>query len=324
MTAEHVIGIDGGGTHTRVMIAAVDGSWKSTGTAGCSNLQHAGWAGCRVALLQAINLAYAAEGVPADCKRDHAVSVFLGLAGVTSEKDRAGLRELLQGLGFADPCRIGVHHDIASALAGGLAGNPGIALIAGTGSSCYGRNAHGADFRCGGWGALVDDVGGAYWIGKRALEVAVRQEDGRLPRGPICDLVAEFLGIASYDDFLSAVHEPAMSRDVIATLAPKVEELAVEGDTAAADIVDEAVDLLTQLVVTTMKQLDMKETAVIFAGSVANAKGIRPRLVHSLSAAALAIDVVEPRFSPVCGSVIEARRTVGMSNEPAELDFLNN
>jgi glucosamine kinase len=323
MTLAHVIGIDGGGTHTRVLIAAVDGSWKSSGKAGCSNLQHAGWEGCREALEKAIEQAYAARGVPPGCARDHAVSVFLGLAGVTSEKDRSRLRELLESLGFAEPCKIGVHHDIASALAGGLAGRPGIALIAGTGSSCYGVNARGEDFRCGGWGALVDDVGGAYWIGKRALEVAVRQEDGRIPGSEIRDLVAKFLGIFSYDSFLSAVHDPRMTRDAIARLARGVEDLAVDGDIQATLIIDEAVDLLTQLVVTTMKGLDMKEASVIFAGSVANAQAIRPRLVHALSSAALSIEVVEPAFSPVCGSVIEARRLVGLSNAPASLEFLN-
>lgn len=324
MTLEHVIGIDGGGTHTRVMIAAVDGSWTSFGQSGCSNLQHAGWQGCEFEIGQAISAAYSSNHLSSSVMMSDCRGLFLGLAGVTSEGDRSQLRNLLRGLGFSDGCAIDVHHDIASALAGGLAGAPGIALIAGTGSSCYGRNERGEDFRCGGWGALVDDVGGAYWIGKRALEIAVRQEDRRVSGNAIRNLVADFLGIKSYDDFLGNVHSPRMTREQIAKLSPLVEALAEEGDLQAGLILDEAVDLLTELVVTTLQQLGMKESQLTLTGSVANAKAIRPKLIHSIASAMLSIEVVEAKYSPVCGSVIEARRLAGLPNTPELLEFLNS
>ncbi len=72
----------------------------------------------------------------------HAIdTVFVGMGGVISDADAETVRRMLQGLEFKTEILIGIDHDIRIALAGGLGGKPGIALIAGTGSSCYGRTA---------------------------------------------------------------------------------------------------------------------------------------------------------------------------------------
>ena len=63
-----------------------------------------------------------------------------GMAGVVGETDLAHGRSVLIAAGI-DPTRIptGLDHDIRIALAGGLTGREGLALIVGTGASCYGR-----------------------------------------------------------------------------------------------------------------------------------------------------------------------------------------
>jgi len=77
------------------------------------------------------------------------------MAGVVSDDDRTTIRQIAEQLRLAPPERIGVDHDIRIALAGGLAGQPGIALIVGTGSSCYGRTAGWALLAGRGMGAFV-------------------------------------------------------------------------------------------------------------------------------------------------------------------------
>ena len=58
--------------------------------------------------------------------------------------------------------RILVTDDALIALAGATAGEPGLVVIAGTGSIAFGRNSAGRTARAGGWGYLFGDEGGAF------------------------------------------------------------------------------------------------------------------------------------------------------------------
>ena len=76
------------------------------------------------------------------------------MAGVALEKDRAAIYAITRELGLAADENIDIDHDCRIALARDLSGRPGIVLIAGTGSSCYGRNAAGENWIAGGWSIL--------------------------------------------------------------------------------------------------------------------------------------------------------------------------
>jgi N-acetylglucosamine kinase-like BadF-type ATPase len=53
-------------------------------------------------------------------------------------------------------------------------GGPGIIVIAGTGSICFGRNEHGTSARAGGGGPERSDEGSGEWIGRTAVREALR------------------------------------------------------------------------------------------------------------------------------------------------------
>ena len=173
----YVLGIDGGGTKTQAAIVDETGHVRGVGLGGPSNYDDIGANRARANIAQAVTAACA----PAGCEPAPFAAAFLGLAGIVSPADRAVVQGIAADLRLAPLDRVGVDHDCRIALAGGLSGRPGIVLIAGTGSSCYGRNAAGGDWRAGGWGSQIGDEGSGYWLGLHALQSAVRAYDGRGP-----------------------------------------------------------------------------------------------------------------------------------------------
>ena len=82
--------------------------------------------------------------------------------------DKAGLLAELIGAE-----RLVVTHDARIAWAGATEGEPGLVVIAGTGSIAYGENAQGESARAGGWGYIYGDEGGGFDIARQALRATL-------------------------------------------------------------------------------------------------------------------------------------------------------
>ena len=77
--------------------------------------------------------------------------VYAGAGGIDTDDDAAALAALIEP--HVPGARITVVHDSRLLLAAGGA-STGVAVIAGTGSAAWGRNAAGDEARAGGWGYL--------------------------------------------------------------------------------------------------------------------------------------------------------------------------
>ena len=212
----YVLGIDGGATKTLAAIADEAGRVCGIGAGGPSNVDDIGTDWARANIAQAV----AAARVDAGLGAAPFDAAFLGLAGIVAPADRAVVHGIAAGLRLALPERVGVDHDCRIALAGGLSGRPGIVVIAGTGSSCYGRTGAGADWRAGGWGSLIGDEGSGYWLGWQALRSAVRAYDGRGPATRLEADVRRVLGLPDMNAIMHRLYVDELSRAEIAALAP--------------------------------------------------------------------------------------------------------
>src|SRR6059036_3857274 len=134
------------------------------------------------------------------------------------------------------------------ALSTAFADGTGIIVSAGTGSVAYARDPAGQLHRAGGYGWQLGDEGGGYWLGRRALDIAARSQDGRGEGSTLLARLLSALGLQHFDDLVrwAAMATPAQ----MAALAPHVLNAAREGEVVARQAVDDAARELVELAAT--------------------------------------------------------------------------
>lgn len=183
---EYLIGVDGGGTGTRVAVGLPDGSLLAYGQAGPSALgQGVGQAWQHI--LQATSSAFAS--VRMELPAWSACAMGAGLSGVShrpwSEQFHA------QNPGFA---RLVLDTDAHTMLLGAHGGRPGAMVAAGTGSVGEVLHPDGSRFQVSGWGFPVGDEGSGAWLGLRAMGLAQQALDHRAVLGPLAQRILERCG----------------------------------------------------------------------------------------------------------------------------------
>lgn len=296
-----VIAIDAGGTKTDCLVGTIHGEVLARAWAGPANFQVSGPAGVKAEISAAIGRAR--NLLPAG---DEAFDVaFAGIAGVDRPGDRQEVAGLLQGAGIAG--KIVVENDAVIALAGGTLCQPGVVVIAGTGSIAFGMNSKGEKARAGGWGYLLGDEGSAYDIGRQALLSVVRASDGRGDPTALFEAVLQHLKAASPDDLVELVYRKGLGRTDIAGLAVVVGEAARKGDRVALRILRRAGAELGLAAASVVRALGMQDDAVLCVtsgGVFAAGDIVRKALARELAKAAPVCEVVEARFPPVVGAYL--------------------
>lgn len=304
-----VIGIDGGGTKTRALVADERGE-RLAEAVGAGSAVRRGQVDQSASVIvevarRALETAHAG-GAPATPR-----VLCVGVAGVGRESERQALYEALTAGQVAE--EVVVQTDFSVALEDAFGEGPGVLLIAGTGSSAFGRGPAGTTARCGGWGPVIGDEGGGAWIGRRALSVVAAATDGREPETA---LTGAILTATECADASGLVHWAATATPAqLAALAPVVLTVADGGDLRANSIVSMGVEELALHVRALARQLFTDERAsvpVAFTGGLLR-KGAsyRKRLEHRLKTAVPGAQVHGDEVDPARGAVKSAVRFLG-------------
>lgn len=304
-----VVGIDGGGTKTAAMIMDSSGRVCGSGEGGPSTFGVVPAQITRASIQAAVAAARQMAGLPPE----PFAAAFLGLGNVVSEKDRAAVRAIAITLDLAAPAHIGVDHDCRVALAGGLAGRPGIVQIAGTGTSTFGMNAAGETWRAGGWGPLIDDEGSSYWLGIQAMRAAALAQDGRGPATHLTVLVAERLQLGEINDLMNRLYAAEMSRTEIAALAPLVYQAAEQTDAVALRLIQQGCAAMADCVLTVARKLGMQGAAselAITGGMTKAREGLFIPLEQAVRARLPHCKVVHAEQPPVYGAALLALQQI--------------
>lgn len=284
-------GVDGGGTRTTVECRTMEGAALCREVFGPFNLNSVGEERF-TALLEEIA---AFLGKTGEC-----AALCIGAAGVSNPRVRELTAQVMDG---ACPWRLAGDHEIA--LHGAHSGGPGLALIAGTGSICCGKNERGEAVRAGGWGHLIDDGGSGYALGRDLLSAVVRQWDGRGEETVLTRLLLARLEIETPQELVAYVYGGDKSR--VASLAPLAGQAAAQGDRTALDIYARNGAELGELVLAAAKRLGMETGEVALLGGLLTGDGrLREALTAWLAERAPGLRCIEPRQDAAAGAAMLA------------------
>src|SRR5215468_5290081 len=146
--------------------------------------------------------------------------VCAGFAGAGRPDSVAFYRELLQSL-IPGAQVIIIESDAFISSIGAIGIDPGVLLIAGTGSIVIGRDKDRSMFRVGGWGPYFGDEGSGFWIGREAVRAALRSVDTQTTT-EFSERVASGLGLKSISDVVGAWAAGKIGVSEIAGLFPYI------------------------------------------------------------------------------------------------------
>jgi N-acetylglucosamine kinase len=228
-----VLGLSGGGTHTRC--ALIDGAGQVLGRGEGGPANHHFVPAEVVARSVSDALAGALEGLPAG---GAVQAVGSAIAGSAMPAGRSPVAETLERL---LPHTRAWHWDEADVAAVDLVdpARPGVVLLAGTGSRAvaYGQRGRAA---AGGWGLPLGDEGGAGSLGWWALQAATRALEGYGPPTALLPLVLEQLDAGDRPALIARIYGQGLARHKLGLLAPGVVACAEAGHTVAVGLLERA------------------------------------------------------------------------------------
>ena len=277
------LGIDGGGSKTTFLLVDEYYNELCHLQSGPSNHLSVGPDAAEAAI---------AEGISHLTEKPNIVCA--GFAGAGRPDSVAFYKQVLQSL--IPGAQIIIESDAFIASIGAIGIDPGILLIAGTGSIVIGREKDRTMFRVGGWGPYFGDEGGGFWIGREAVRAALHSIDAQMPT-EFTERVASKLGLKSVSEVVGAWAGGRLGVPEIAGLFPEV--AAMYPADPAKQILTEAAAHLRSLVEIASKRTGVEDCRKSLSGSVAN---------HPIMRELIGLTFEEPRHSPEWGAVIWARQ----------------
>jgi glucosamine kinase len=300
------LAVDGGQTATIAMVAAADGTIRGVGRGG--PIRHHAEIGADGDARRAVGAAVG-EAVAEVGDGDTIVCCCLSLTGSDAVAE-ATVRELVPGAHT-----VVLESDALAALATATLGGGGIGLIAGTGAVAVAQGRRGGPIRRGGWGWLLGDEGGGFWIGLEALRAAAHHLDGTGPATALTDVLPARLGQTDMHAVGEFVTGQRLERARVAALTEDVAALADGGDAVAGSILDDAAGRLSALLLAAIDAaafLDPDEHLVVAGGGVMRIGRVVSRLRGLLADGASGYRLVVPDVPPVIGAWYLALREHGI------------
>ncbi|MBI9009929.1 MAG: hypothetical protein JEZ05_07850 [Tenericutes bacterium] len=296
------LGIDGGGTKTKVIIIDELNKIVFTNTSGPSSIDTVD------NKTTIYNIKEAIAPFISNFPNTIFSGVFAGLGGIVFEEDCFLVEELLKQLEqISDSTFLRVRNDMHNALYSSDCFNSGMTLICGTGMVAFGLK-NGQTHKCGGWGFLEGELGSSYHLGREAIRYCIRAFDGRYPLDDFAKEIASAIGLIQSSDIISITKAYNGLRTKTASLAPLVTKYANKENLYAKTICDKATDELALSIKGVYNYLDFDAVTLVIVGSLGNSKGyFGEELIRKIKIISKNISVTKPVIDPALAAAKAAK-----------------
>ena len=275
MSTAFFAGIDGGGTKTAMVLVDEHGNElarKETTTSNAAVIGHDRAIAVLRELIESTSTGAALE-LPL-------TGLWCGLSGSDRPEDHIKLRPGLDGMAE----ELTLSNDAELAI-GALPNRVGVAMVSGTGSIAFGRNAAGERKRASGWGHVFGDYGSGYDVARKGLQAYSAMIDGY---GAETSLVARLTAHFDLKDpysIITNIYDPATTKGDIARLSRIVADEAAKGDAVSQRILEDvAADLATYADAVARKlNLDHKIDLALVGGMLTHVEAFRNHVLDDLS-----------------------------------------
>jgi N-acetylglucosamine kinase-like BadF-type ATPase len=306
----YFLGVDIGGTKSHALIADNDGNAVGFGTYGPGNHEVVGYEGLRIALHTVSKKALGMARIT----KDQISAGCFGVAGYDWPSERQPTLDAIRTIGIKAPVEA-VNDTIIGLLAGASQGW-GVAIVAGTGTNCWGWDKDHHIGRVTGVG--FGEHGGAGCLIDRALS-SISYEWTK--RGPATQLTPEFLRLTGAKDIPSMIEGIVMGDYYLGSdYAPAVYKVAAQGDPVATSIIQWAGSELGYTTLAVIRQLGIEqlEFEVVLVGSLYEmGEMLTTPMREIITSEAPHARLVRLSSPPVVGGVLLAMQQVGL--DPSKL-----
>ncbi|MGG4180270.1 BadF/BadG/BcrA/BcrD ATPase family protein [Virgibacillus pantothenticus] len=306
---EYIIGIDGGGTKTHVVMVDIEGSTVVNFVTGPSNANVVS----KRELQQTFTSIFHRIKEQSPVAFDNVACVYAGVAGSGSKKTKQQLANILSPL-VPSNSKLYLEIDALNALYSGTFGDPGVVHISGTGSVAYGVNKDQQKDRVGGWGHLLGDEGSGYSIGRQGISAALKFQDGRGEKTMLLDMLYEHFRVTNARSLIDYIYFANDVKKTIAIVAEIVFRAYKLNDRIASQVMDNATDEIVDHIVTLYRKLFTEKEAVkvVLCGGIFKNEDVVLPIVKRKLEKYKHFQIILPSLPPVYGSVIGGMKQLGV------------
>lgn len=265
----YFLGADLGGTKTHMVIADETGRAIGFGVSGAGNHESVGFEGMYQTLFTGLSEALKSAGLD---KSDISGAGF-GIAGYDWPSEKSKMTEVIDRLGLNAPYEM-----VNDAIPGLVAGSDegwGVAVISGTGCNCRGWDKnHKHEGRVTGYGVLMGEGAGSSELVTHAMKQVSFEWTHRGPKTALSQMFMDALGVSSLVDLLEIYTQNPTH--IGSEFAPRVFEVARQGDAVALDVIRWAGQELGEMVNGVIRQLGFEDLAfdVVLVGGMFEGGGL--------------------------------------------------
>lgn len=310
---KYILGIDGGGTKTSMVLADENCRVLAKIKTGQSNVHNAHAREIITVVRQGMFDLFKNAKLS---KRTRFDAVGAGVSGLDSDKDREVANRIIKKALSGHLPRsknIKIVNDAVIGFWSGTDEEEGICIIGGTGSNCYGVTRRGREAWAGGLGHILSDEGGGYYQGMRALKAITKSADGRGPKTMLERMILKHYQVKDVRGLVPFFYYDNQSKTDIGRLALYVEEAAVKGDKTALRIARDSADELVIMVKAVADQLNFSHKAfplVMVGGVLQDDPVVNRRFKKEIRKLYPQAIMITPRVKPVMGAVEMALSTL--------------